>query len=595
MAEDTAKTYTAAVTVSGGNGITAGFTVSFTVNPQPAYGIALSVDGIHTFPEDGLEYEEVEPLVVTVTNTGTNPTGILEVKLSGADRGSFTVSEDQLLSLQPGASRTFTVEPKPGLADKTYTAGVQVYNEANNISGEFGLSFTVSFLLTRVSAVTAYLSKAGGGTTVDNPVPLPVKLDDGDWAALFGAINTAGKYAALDLSASAMAGTEFDPGTADTGEKYVVSLVLPDAAESTKGACWENPVFRYFTNLYEVSGVNIKTIGSVAFSGCSNLTTVSFPVVMSIGFGAFNGCTTLTSVSFPVAASIGVESFSGCTSLTSVSFPEVTSIESAAFVECSDLATVSFPEVTSIGDNAFAGCSSLTSINFPKVTSIEFYAFGSCSDLTSISFPKVTSIDFYAFYGCTGLTAVNLPASLTVTGSNPFSGCVNLTTITVDSNNPQFTARDGMLLDKAGTTLIAYPTASGTVTLSDITSIGEVAFEGCENLSSVSFPEVTSIGDGAFNGCTTLTSVSFPKVTSIGGYAFGSTGGTALTITMGNTPPMVESSMFSFVNVSKPVTVKVPAAAVSGYDSAWRDAFKGKGSDGSGDVNTDIILTIEGF
>jgi hypothetical protein len=63
---------------------------------------------------------------------------------------------------------------------------------------------------------------------------------------------------------------------------------------------------------------------------------------------------------------------------------------------------------------------------------------------------------------------------------------------------------------------------------------------------------------------------------------------------MGIIPPTVGNSMFIDVN-AKPVTVKVPASAVSGYDSAWRDAFKGKGSDGSGDVNTDIILTIEGF
>jgi hypothetical protein len=234
---------------------------------------------------------------------------------------------------------------------------------------------------------------------------------------------------------------------------------------------------------------------------------------------------------------------------------------------------------------------------------------------------------------------VNLPASLISISSNPFRGCVNLTTITVDSNNPQFTARDDMLLDKAGTTVILYPSASGTVTLSDITSIDDYAFDsctgltsvsfpeatsigdhafydctsltsvsfpevisirdyafiGCTSLTSVSFPEVTSIGDRVFGYCTSLTSISFPKVTSIGYGAFGSTGGTAQTITLENTPPTVGRYMFDHVNESKPVTVRVPASAVSSYDSAWQDAFKGKGSDGSGDVNTDIALTIEGF
>jgi hypothetical protein len=326
--------------------------------------------------------------------------------------------------------------------------------------------------LTSIASVEAYLDNAPGGT-VNNPVLLPVKLGAGDWAALLGAINTVKKYVALDLSTSANVGTgtEFDPGSANTGEKYVVSLVLPDAAQSIKVGpryfnYYDDPLFYYFTNLKEVSGANIKTIGHYAVYLCTSLTSASFPQATSIGEYAFAGCTSLTSVSFPNATTIGGNAFSGCTGLTSASFPEA----------------------TSIGELAFASCTSLSSVSFPLATSIGVSAFSVCTDLTSVSFPLATSI-----------------------------------------------------------------------------------------------------GIGAFSGCTGLSSANFPVATTIGGGTFITTGGIALTITLGNAPPTVTGyNMFAGVNVPKAVTVRVPSGAISNYDAAWQQAFK----DGGG---SNISLTVVGY
>jgi hypothetical protein len=62
-------------------------------------------------------------------------------------------------------------------------------------------------------------------------------------------------------------------------------------------------------------------------------------------------------------------------------------------------------------------------------------------------------------------------------------------------------------------------------------------------------------------------------------------------------PPLtVEYNMFSSVTVSKAVTVSVPSSAVTAYDTAWQNAFKGIGNTSLvGTVNTNINLTIQGY
>jgi hypothetical protein len=116
---------------------------------------------------------------------------------------------------------------------------------------------------------------------------------------------------------------------------------------------------------------------------------------------------------------------------------------------------------------------------------------------------------------------VNLPATLTTIGGGAFVGCGNLTSIIVNPGNPAYTANGSMLLNKNGDTLIAYPSASGTVTLvSTVTIIGDDAFSGCYGLQTVNAPEAKTIGDDAFSGCFQLDTLSLPKAQTIGGWAF---------------------------------------------------------------------------
>ncbi|MBQ9786513.1 MAG: leucine-rich repeat domain-containing protein, partial [Clostridia bacterium] len=68
-----------------------------------------------------------------------------------------------------------------------------------------------------------------------------------------------------------------------------------------------------------------------------------------------------------------------------------------------------------------------------------------------------------------------------------------------------------------------------------VTSIGNIAFSGCENLTSITFPNtVTSIDVQAFNFCSSLTDIIISdSVTSIGFMAFSNIPDSAFTIENG--------------------------------------------------------------
>ncbi len=298
-----------------------------------------------------------------------------------------------------------------------------------------------------------------------------------------------------------------------TDNNIIYSILSARTVEVASGGVYSGDIIIPAT----VNGFDVVAIGSGAFKDC-DLKSVTIPAsVTSIGSDAFSGCTQLATVlsEAKAAPTLGDDAFSdisgsavlyilkGATGYTTSSWPGfskitseftdnniIYSILSATTVEVKDgkaytgitleLETVKGFDVVAIGNTAFQSHKTLTDVSFPKVTSIGTSAFSGCTKLANVSFPEVTSIGGSAFWYC-GFTDVSFPKATSVGGS-AFSRCTNLF----------------------------------SVSLPEVTSVESNAFRECTNLFSVSLPKVTIVWTNVFENCSSLTSVIIenPTITS---------------------------------------------------------------------------------
>lgn len=135
---------------------------------------------------------------------------------------------------------------------------------------------------------------------------------------------------------------------------------------------------------------------------------------------------------------------------------------------------------------------------------------------------------------------------ITSLGQNAFWGCENLAEVTLPDT---LTSIGHYAFRGNSLTSIAIPES--------VTEIGSGAFSECETLASVNLPGgLTEISDILFEDCTNLTSIEIPKgVTRIGESAFYGTGLTELTI-----PEGVTAIGYGFIFGTSITSITLPAS-----------------------------------
>lgn len=311
---------------------------------------------------------------------------------------------------------------------------------------------------------------------------------------------------------------------------------------------------------YDGKSYTLTAIGQDGFHDCDKVTSVSIPsTVTAIKDDAFYYCKSITSLIIPQSVTtIGECAFFGCENLTSLTIPAgVTSIGEEIFAECYALGSIVVEGGNKVYDsrngcNAIIETASNTLVAACKntvipttVTTIGNCGFYKCKVLTSVVIPaNVTAINEYGFYRCESLKDVYCYGTkMKTAGEDAFQRILPGATLhvhasLVDSYKSatdwqgwfgnivalaEEVKTDGATyrvdVESSNTVELSSPSAtSGSVTLPDtivadgaeytVTSIGDRAFEGCANLTSVTIPaSITQIGDMAFSGCSALADV----------------------------------------------------------------------------------------
>lgn len=260
-----------------------------------------------------------------------------------------------------------------------------------------------------------------------------------------------------------------------------------------------------------IEGRKYRVVGLSSFRGCRNINSIEIPKsVLTIDHngGLFTDCDSLESINVDEENPF-FDSRDNCNSI-------IYKYNGSCRLVAGCKASIIPDGVTDIMDYAFEGCRYLSSVVIPNsVKSIGGGAFAGCSNLEKITIipSGLTEICGHAFSGCIGLTSVTIPNSVTKIGVGAFSGCDNLTAITVDKSNPNYDSRDdcNAIIETATNSLIVG--CKTTFIPDSVTTIGEFAFAGCSELTSISIPRsVEKIGKRAFSGCGIKSIVIPPNV-----------------------------------------------------------------------------------
>ena len=335
-------------------------------------------------------------------------------------------------------------------------------------------------------------------------------LESGDWK--YATLSTGGisiiKYTGsetiLDLTALDLGGEIKQIGGYAFAYSKITSIILPETLEIIQRYAFANSKLESV-----IIPSKVSFIGQYAFFN-TPVKTVTFgenALIYKIEQYAFSYTGELNEFIIPKSVE-EIQSYafyqSGIEIITFEHGVKLTKIAAHAFAS-SGLISVTIPDsVNYIDDNAYRDCLSLQTVTFGAAKNLQVHA--------------------NAFYN-TAISSLYIPANLEYVGEYAFIGLENLKEYIVADENPYYKSNDGVLYEKDGKKLIAFPAGKiGAFEVpNSVETIGFGAFENTK-IESVSFADdinLLTLGYRAFYNAKNLISVSVPdSVISIDYYAF---------------------------------------------------------------------------
>ena len=343
-------------------------------------------------------------------------------------------------------------------------------------------------------------------------------------------------------------------GSAFSDCKSLTTIIIPNsviAIGNKDSGGWING--NSFSNCIKLTSVTLsnqlETIENNTFSGCTSLESITIPSsVTKIGEGAFYSCSGLKVVKSEIASPYEVQAFDWASFQATLVVPTGTRADYKSTNGWKDFAAT-FEEGDIVYDNErIDEYGIIYRLKQADDNSVYYTVTGHTDALkteivisSKLGDCPVKAIEGGAFNNCSSLASITIPSSVTIK-SNPFYDCKSLNEVIVVvkdysefcnnhilggfdnpmsyyDNDKQTWVYNNItvhLKDNEGNEITDYVIPEG------VEAIGNNAFKGCANLTSVTIPNsVTSIGSYAFSNCTKFTSITIPSsVTSIGEYAF---------------------------------------------------------------------------
>jgi len=298
--------------------------------------------------------------------------------------------------------------------------------------------------------------------------------------------------------------------------------------EDTYEIIYHQEKLRWNTLDLDLSEINPDDLKTRELNEIKSLRSIILPKgYESVEWRHFWGDTNNTTSSLAVSEgtkAIAKDSFNGWGLLKNVSLPStLEKIAPEAFVGCSSLQSFDFPEGSEhfmIYDNVLFSPDNSILIAFPPGLRIEKYEI-----------PQGTTlIAERAFKQNPYIKEIVIPASVVRIQDYAFENCASLEKIEVDSVNPIYYSRNGVLLEKGVPVLVPYqdiyfnerrnkmlcvPAAINRTKL-NIKNILLAAkcFSGCKNIKTISYNggNYSHRIDGAFDNCPDVEEISLTNV-----------------------------------------------------------------------------------